>query len=289
MATARKPATPAVLIGVAAISFAAILFRAAAPTQPLIEAAVRLSVAALLLAPAVLRGGRAGHLPGPVLRSAVACGLLYGVHFGAWVTSLTMTSIAASVTLATATPLLLAVIALVTGHDRPDRRHYFAIALALVGLGLIGGHDLAHGEALLGDGLALLGATAMTFYLLIARAHGSEIEVWSFSGVACGVGALALLAAAVVLGVPIAVPSTSAFGYLVLAALVPQIVGHGLLTWALRELRPMVIGLATVGEPVGATVLAFLIFGEVPAMQVVAGCAVTLAAVALAVWEPRRH
>lgn len=289
MRAEQNRATAAVALGVAAISSAAILFRAAAPTHPLVEAFVRLSVAAVLLAPMVARGWRAGKLPRPVLRSAVLCGLLYGVHFGAWVSSLAMTSVAASVTLATATPLLLAVIAMVTGRDRPDRRHYVAIALALAGVALIGGHD-ASGQsgALTGDALALLGAIAMTFYLLIARSHGTRIEVWSFSGVACAVGAVALLAGALVARVPIAVSSPRALGYLVLAALVPQLVGHGMLTWALRHLRPTVVGMATVGEPALATLLAWWLLAEVPAAQVLGGCAITLGAVLLAVWEPRR-
>ncbi len=289
MRAGHSRATAAVALGVLSISSAAILFRAAAPTHPLVEAAVRLSVAAVLLAPMVVRGWLAGKLPRPILRSAVVCGLLYGVHFGSWVSSLAMTSVAASVTIVTATPLLLAVIARVTGRDRPDRRHYFAIALALVGVGLIGGHDLsAQGSALAGDGLALLGAFAMAFYLLIARSHGTRLEVWSFSGVACAVGAVSLLASSLVAGVPIAVSSARAFGYLVLAALVPQLVGHGMLTWALRELRPTVVGMATVGEPALATLLAWWLLGEVPAGQVLAGCTITLAAVMLAVWEPRR-
>ncbi len=288
MRAGHSRATTAVALGVLAISSAAILFRAAAPTHPLVEAAVRLSVAAALLAPMVMRGWLAKKLPGPVLRAAVLCGLLYGVHFGAWVNSLAMTSVAASVTIVTATPLLLAVVAIVTGRDRPDRRHYVAIALALLGVGLIGGHDLSAPGALAGDALALLGAVAMALYLLIARSQGTRLEVWSFSGVACAVGALALFAAALVAGVPIAVSSTRAFGYLVLAALVPQVVGHGMLTWALRELRPTVVGMATVGEPALATLMAWWLLSEVPAGLVLVGCAITLGAVMLAVWEPRQ-
>jgi len=276
---------PALLVAVAAISFAAILFRKAAPTHPLVAAGVRLLVAAVVLAPFAVRGVRRGELTRPMLRSAVVAGLAYAVHFGAWVTSLTLTSVAASVTLVTATPLLLAGVALLTGRDRPERRHFAAIGLALVGLALIGGADLADGDALAGDGLALLGAAAIAVYLLVVRRHGNALPVWAFSGVATAVGGVVLLGTAAALGVPLTFPSTEAFLYVALAALIPQLVGHSLLTWSLRHARPTVVGIATVGEPVGSTLLAWLWLGESAQPAVLAGCAITITAVGIAVWS----
>ena len=104
----RARVVPALALAITAISFAAIFFRKAAPTHPLVAAGVRLAVATILLSPMVLRARRDGRLPGPVIRSAAWGGLAYAVHFGAWVTSLTMTTVAASVTLVSATPVLLA-------------------------------------------------------------------------------------------------------------------------------------------------------------------------------------
>ena len=73
-----------------------------------------------------------------------------------------------------------------------------------------------------------------------------------------------------------------------LAALLPQLVGHTLLTWSVRHVRPTVVGMATVGEPVGAAILASVWPGieEAIAPQLAVGCAVTLAAVLLALWQP---
>lgn len=281
----RSRVVAALVVAVVAISFAAPFFRKADPTHPLVVAGGRLLIAALLLAPMTVRGLRAGRLRGPILGSAVLGGLAYAVHFGTWVASLQLTSVAASVTLVTATPLLLALVALGTGRDRPDPRHWLAIALALGGLALIGGADLASGDALLGDALALAGAAAMAAYLLVVRRHGADLEPWSFLGVATAVGALTLLGTAALSGVPIAFASEEAFLFVVLAALLPQLVGHTLITWSLRHTRPTVVGLATVGEPVGSTILAATWLGELPSAQTLLGCAVTVGAVALAVWE----
>jgi drug/metabolite transporter (DMT)-like permease len=122
----------------------------------------------------------------------------------------------------------------------------------------------------------------MAAYLVLGRSLGKQMDVWAFSGIATGVGAALLLGSAVVLGVSPVPPSLGAFGYLVLAALVPQLIGHSLLTWSLRHARPTVVGISTVGEPVGSTLLGLFWLGEQVPWVVALGCAVTLGAVVVA-------
>ena len=159
--------------------------------------------------------------------------------------------------------------------------HLIAIALGALGVGIIGRHDLsASSDALRGDALALVGCAAMAGYLLLGRRVGPALDVLGFTGVATLVGGGALAATSAAAGIPFAVPTAGALGYLVLAALVPQLIGHSLLTWSLRHVRPTVVGIATIGEPVGSTALGWLWLGE-PA-DVALGCLVTLAAVIVA-------
>jgi len=272
---------------VSAISFAAILFKLAQPTHPLVAAATRLGISALLLAPLTLRGFRRGRLAGAVGRDAVLAGFLYALHFGAWVASLELISVAASVTLVTATPVFLALVALITGRDRPTLRHGIAIIIALAGVLLIARSSPGAG-AWSGNALALLGALAMGLFLLLARRHGSELDAWAFTGVACAVGASVLLVVAVLSGVPIALSGANALLPLAMAALVPQLIGHGCLTWSLRHLKPTTVGLATVAEPVGSTLLAWLWLHETPGSMTLTGCAVVLLAVVLTLRGERR-
>lgn len=281
---------PLALAGaIVSISFAAIFFRLASPTHPLLVAGTRLAIAALVLAAPTVRALRAGRMSARVVRSGIACGLLYGVHFGTWVTSLTMTSVASSVTLVTATPLLLASLSLATGRDAPTRRTWLAIGLALIGLSLIGWADLSlSGDALAGDALALTGAVAMAFYLLIVRSLGEELDVLAFSGLTTAVGALSLLGAAAAIGVPFEYASAESLGWIAMAALVPQLVGHNLLTWSLRHATPTAVGIATVGEPVGATFLAWVWLREPLTPIVAAGCVVTLVAVVVSIGRVSR-
>lgn len=286
----RARLVPLALFGaVTAISFAAIFFRKAASTHPLGASAVRLAIAAVLLAPWSIRALRAANLGAAELRAAAAGGALYALHFGSWVWSLGLTTVAASVTLVTATPLLLAIVSLITGRDRPDSHLWLALGLALIGVLLIGGADFGSSpDALLGDALALLGAAAMAGYMIVARGLRPDLNVLGFMGVVCGSGAGVLVVVALATGVSLAPSSTEALVYLGLAALLPQIVGHGLLTWSLRHTTPVVVGIATVGEPVGASILGYLWLDETVQPTVAIGCAIVLGAVVLAATRRRR-
>ncbi len=270
----------ALLGAVTAISFAAVFFKRAAPTHPLVAAGLRLVMSCLCLAVPTWRFWRRGKLSPRFLKAASLGGLFYGLHFGSWVASLNLTSVAASVTLVTATPLFLAVIGLLTGRDRPERRHWLALVLACVGVSVIGGSDWSLSQAaLLGDGLALLGALAMALYFLAGRSLGAAMDVWAFTGIATGIGGVLLLGAAACLGIPPVAASWPALGYLALAALIPQLIGHSLLTWSLRYASPTEVGMATLGEPAGATFLAWVWLGDGVGLGTAIGCALTLVAV----------
>ncbi|MDQ3034650.1 MAG: DMT family transporter [Myxococcota bacterium] len=273
------------IVGCVAIGWAAIFFRLAGDESPLLASSLRLAIAAAVLAPWVIRAARAGKIGPRVRRAALMGGALYALHFGSWVASLQWTSVAASVTLVTATPLLLALVGLARRRDRPTRREGIAIGIATIGVVIIGAADAStSADALIGDALALLGAIGMALYLLVARELGDELDPVSFMGMSAGIGAL-VLAIAWLATAPLAslsasaLPSMQALGWIAMSALIPQLVGHTLLTRALRRATPTVVGLATCSEPVLSTLLAIPILGERPEPVVLIGCAVTLAGV----------
>ncbi len=283
----RPPVALALTLAVVAISLAAVFFRLAAPTHPLLIAGGRLLIAAVLLAPLTLRAWRGGRLPAPVLRAGLAGGVCYAIHFGSFVASLSYTTVAASVTIVTATPLLLATWGLVRRKDPPTRALWLAIGLALTGVMLIGGADLgSSSQALWGDLLALAGASSIAAYFLIVRDLGGDLDAVAFGGLCCAVGAPLLLGTSLVAGVPFEVGEMSDLLWIGAAALIPQLLGHTLITWSLRHTTPTVVGLATVGEPVGSTLLAWLVLGELPTHTVALGCVVVLVAVTVALRRP---
>ncbi len=280
---------PVLGIGVLAVSFAAIFFVKAQPTHPLIAAGTRLLIAAVLLSPFVIRARRQGRLDSSVIKAGALGGICYAVHFSAWVASLERTSIAASVTLVASTPILLALLSLITRKDQPSRRLWIAIGVAAVGVGILGAAGAEQGGGhLLGDALAVLGCAAIAAFLLLVRKMGPGLDPVAFSGLACGSGAALLLGTAWLFGIPIEVSSTAALGYLALAALIPQLIGHLILIWALRYTTPTVVALGVTCEPVVSTFLGVLLLSQQPSALAALGCAMTVFGVVLAILSGRK-
>jgi len=213
-------------------------------------------------------------------------GLAMGVHFATWITSLAYTSIVASTTLVTSTPIWVALIGWVFWGERPSGRTALGIAVAIAGAVIIGvaQTSAAGSDPLLGNALALLGAVASaTYFLLGRRAQQAGFSVGVHATVANATGALLVLPLPWLFGVGYGGWPAMAYVWLVLMAVFPQLVGHTCFNWAMRYGTPVVVALVLLAEPVGASVLAYLVFGEVIGAAVLAGALTLLVGVALAV------
>lgn len=215
-----------------------------------------------------------------VMKAAVVASIFYAVHFGAWVWSLDLTSVAASVSLVTATPLMLALWGVIRRQDAPTGGIWLAILVSSLGVLVISGADF-EGSTILGNSLALLGAVAMAGYMLTVRKLG-VIDVLAFGSATAGMASLWLLTVAVFLGQTILPPTPTAAFFILMAALVPQIIGHSVITWALRFTTPTIVGLATLIEPVASSIFAWILLEERPGTMVFMGCGLTLIGVSIA-------
>ncbi len=223
---------------------------------------------------------------------AVVSGVMLAAHFWSWIASLAYTSVASSVVLVNTQPLMVAVLSAVFLAERPTPRQVMGILVAVAGAAVIGWGDFTRGPApLLGDGLALAGAVFVAIYYVIGRRLRQRLDLWTYIGVVYGIAALVLLA-----GVAVH-PAVDVVGYagrdwLVFLALAagPMMLGHTGVNYALRYIPAYVANLALLGEPVGATLLAWLLpaIAEVPSGQVVTGGALVLAGIALGVTRRRR-
>ena len=152
----------------------------------------------------------------------------------------------------------------------------------------VGDWDLGE-RRLYGDGLALLGAAAVAGYYIIGRDLRREMPVLAYVAPVYGLAAAALLAASGATGVALAGFSAETYVYLALLALVPQLLGHSSLNWALGHLPATLVSVAVMAEPVGATLLAWAVLDETPPVTAVAGGALILVGVYLALRSQRRN
>ena len=293
----------ALLIAILAVSTASIFIRFAqtdgAPS--LVIAALRLSFATLLLAPIAItrHGEEISNLTRRELTLGLVSGLFLAVHFATWISSLEYTTVASSVVFVSTGPLWVALLSPMLLNERLTRAAIIGLALALLGGTVIGLSDacawsgglqcadlkqVMQGRAMWGNFLALLGAWAVSGYLIIGRklraTRGVSLIPYIF--VVYGMAAIGLLAAMFVAGeTPFGLP-IQAYVWILLLAAFPQLIGHSTYNWALRYIPASFVALTTLVEPIGSAILAYFILSETPTNGVLLGGVLILIGIYLA-------
>jgi len=285
------PLYSVLLMGVVAVSFGAILVRfAEAPS--LVIATYRLVLASLIVAPVGLlrRWGELRALSRGDLAWAGLSGALLTLHFAFWISSLEYTTVASSVVFVSTSPIFVGVASHFLTRDKLSLAMSAGIAVALLGGMVIGWNDLElGGQALRGDLLAIVGAVMVGGYFMAGRKLRPTTSLLAYVTVVYSVAALGALVLCMLTKQRLAGYSVQTYVMLLLLAVGPQIIGHSSLNWALRHLPAAAVGVVTLGEPVGSTVLACLLLSEVPSPLKVAGGGLILAGIYLSLQQRKLH
>jgi len=215
-------------------------------------------------------------------------GLAMALHFATWISSLSYTSVASSVLFADLQVIFVAGISWLVLKERASLLSLGGILLAFIGSIMIGQGDF-HGGRLYGDILALLSGLFIALALAVARRVRIRIDLWSYTVAVSLVGALVLLVIDLLAGIPLSGYGVQEFMLFMLMALLPGIGGHGLFNWALRYVKAPIVSVAILGETIGASLLAWWLFGEFLAGYQLIGGLIVLSGIVLAVLGERGH
>ncbi|HUH95998.1 MAG TPA: DMT family transporter [Anaerolineales bacterium] len=287
----------ALFTAILAVSTASIFIRFAQTDAPsLVIAALRLTLASLALAPVAWRRHRAElqALTRRELLLGLLSGLFLAIHFATWISSLEYTTVASSVVLVSTGPLWVALLSPFFLQEPLTRPVLIGLGLALVGgivIGLAGActwnnglvcpslDQVLHGRILFGNFLALVGAWMVAGYLMIGRRLRARVSLVPYVFLVYGMAAVCLL-------ISVLVAHENLFGYhwltyvwILLLALVPQLIGHSTYNWALAYLPAAFVAIMTLGEPIGSSVLAYFVLQEAPTLAVIAGGVLILAGI----------
>lgn len=278
-----------------AVGAAAIFARfALGGAGPLAVAASRLCIASLvLLAIAAVRPRRAS--PPLARRQAFAlatAGIALALHFAGWIASLEYTTVAASTLLVATTPIWTALYDAVACGRVPSRATLLAFVAGGVGLAAIVGYNATPppiaGHALLGAALAVGGSVAMAAYLVVVRDARGRLDTGTIVTHTYSWAAVALVAGTALLHqAPPALDDAPAWAGIIAMALISQLLGHTAINASLRWFAPSTVSFTNLLEPVGAAVLALVVFGEKLSPVALAGGLVLLAAIAVVLREAR--
>jgi len=277
---------PVLAFGVVCLSWGAIFARLAAEADALVIAFWRCAIAAGVVGAVALPRLRRelAELPPRGRLAAVAAGISLALHFHAWIASLELTTISASCTLVATTPIWTALLTPWLSSDVLQGRTLAAIGVAFTGVVVIGGGDFGVDEtALRGDLLAIAGALFAALYVLAGRRVRPHLSLASHLFVTYGTAALWLGASVAASGEPFAGYAPPTWWALAGLALVPQLGGHSILNWSLRWFSASFAAVATLSEPIFATLFAWILFEEVPDEATAIGGPILILGVVLAI------
>jgi len=248
------------LLGNAALAFGPWLVRLA-DTGPVAAGFWRLSLALpflWLLARAV---GQPVHWPGRKLTLALAgAGLFFGADLAAWHAGIRLTKLGNATLFGNFASFAFAAYGLWLARKWPSHMQAVALALAAAGCAaLMAGSAELSARHLRGDVLALAAGLLYAGYLIIVERARGRLEALPLLFLATLFGATFLLPASLALGERI-VPND--WLPLFALAIASQVVGQGLLVYALGHVPPLVVGLALLTQPAISAFIGWVAYGE---------------------------
>jgi drug/metabolite transporter (DMT)-like permease len=283
--------TLGLLISIIAVSFASI-FILSCQAPPLSIAFYRLLFTTLLLSPLLVFRktvrDELRSIPRSTLLVIIVIGVILAAHFSLWITSLKMTSVASSVILVTAHPILVAPISFYFLREKLSLLNILGIAISVTGVGVlvIGNYGFAAFglDTVEGNILALLGGIAAGLYILGGRKIRKNVSTVTYVFVVYAVATITLFFICLSLRAPVYHLAVTDYTIILLMALVSGIFGHTFFNWSLGHIRASVMSVALLGEPIGSSLLAFAVpqiiqvswAAQVPSVSTVIGGGIIL-------------
>jgi drug/metabolite transporter (DMT)-like permease len=214
-------------------------------------------------------------------------GVILSLHFSTWFMSLFMTTVAASVVLVDSSPIFTAALSTVVLGERLGKTSWIGVLIAVVGAVILTWNDLmVQGiGALLGDILALSGAVFLALYFIGGRKYAVGLPNSVYTSIVYLAAATTTLVLCIISGIDVLVFEPTEVVIFIALAVFPTALGHSVNNYLLTLVPAYVVSSAVLGEPIGATLLAALILGEVPAPLSFVGFVIILFGIGLVLWD----
>jgi drug/metabolite transporter (DMT)-like permease len=251
------------IAGIVAISFSAIFIKWSQAEVSVI-AMYRLYLANLMLLPFIWKYKQ--EIARLTLRQwglLVVAGAALGLHFLLWMGSLRFTTVASSTVILTLQPIVVMLGSFYFFRLHANRAMIIGMGIALAGSFAIGIGDLRlSGAALYGDMLSFLSVIAISMHMLLGKQLREHISAYVYNFWVFAFAASLIALYNVFNDFSFGGYAQSEWGLFILLALIPTLFGHYLFNWLLKYMNASAVSMAILGEPVVASVLAWLLLNE---------------------------
>lgn len=222
---------------------------------------------------------RVGHLSPGMLGMIALGGVFFAADLASWHIGILQTKLANATLFGNSTSLIFPIYGFIVARAWPSRGQATALSLAAVGAVLLMGRSYElDPRYLVGDLFCLLAGILYTFYLISIDRARATLQPWPVLALSTLAGILPLLGFAAVAGERI---WPEQWGALIALALVSQVIGQGLMVYAMGHVRPLLVGLALLSQPVFAAAIGWTIYGETLGVLDWVGAALIAAAIVL--------
>ncbi|KAF6577757.1 MULTISPECIES: DMT family transporter [unclassified Paenibacillus] len=200
-------------------------------------------------------------------------GLFLGLHFLFWMESLVYTSVASSMVILSLQPLFVMMGSYIMFRERANILTILCLIAALVGSIIIAWGDIGISrEALIGDGLSLVGTILVSAYMLAGQKVSHKINANVYSVIVFFIGGSVMLVYNLLNHYALIEYGSSDWMYFLLLAVIPTIFGQYIFNLLLKSMGATTVSVGIIGEPVLAIILAYLFLGEIiSAFQFIGG------------------
>ena len=232
-----------------------------ADVGPVAAAFWRLALAIPFLAWFGWRQSRGRPFPGRAIVAAIVVGgLFFAADLAAWHEGILRTRLANATLFGNFASFLFAIYGFLLLRRLPGPVQGSALALAAVGTALLLGRSFELSpQHFSGDLLALLAGLFYTFYLIAVDRARRVMAPFPVLAIATIAGALPLLFLSLALGEQVMPHDWTP---IILLSIGSQLIGQGLLVYAMGHLSPVVVGLCFLTQPVASAAIGWLAYDE---------------------------
>ncbi len=200
----------------------------------------------------------------------VVSGASLALHFWSWIGSLKLIPVATSVVLVDSAPISAGIMSRLILREPPSKKEWLGIFMGVVGALVVVGKP-QRGGSIFGAFLALIGSIAFSIYLISGRYLRKTLDTIPYAATVYGIASLILLSITMGSRIPLSGYNTREFLIFLALAVGPSCLAHTSYNYALKHLKAHGVSITILGEPIGATLLAWILLNEPPGTGVILG------------------
>ena len=278
----KAPSKYFVLVGVFFTSLSSIIIRMSQAPSFVISFYRMLFTVLILLIPVMIKERKTiKNISKKDFILCVLSGAFLALHFASWIASINMTTISNSTILVSCSPIFVSLANFFILKEKFTRKIFIGISMSLIGTIIIaiGSTGGSTSSMMTGNILAFMGAIFVAGYLVIGGIVRKNVSAGAYVFIVYSVSVIVLFFMCIITDTPIYPYSPKEFLLFLALAVFCSILGHTVYNYLMKYISATLISISTLCEPIFASILALIIYKEVPSIYTLIGGTIIMSGV----------